>query len=88
MFSILCIVRRDNKDESFLLLHTLGKVICYNLMENTFKKISDLVPSSDSDENAHKIRFGWFNAYPTLIVSPLFDNIHCFLELLKTFRLT
>ncbi|KAH7856196.1 hypothetical protein Vadar_033825 [Vaccinium darrowii] len=72
LFSIFCILRRENgnEDESVLVvqLNGNGKVIWYNLMGKPFKKVLDLAPTASSgdaniNENGHANRFGWFNAY-------------------------
>ena len=53
-FSVLCIVRGENENDSVLVLHTPGKVIGYHFKSKTFKEICETETS---------LRLGWFDAY-------------------------
>ncbi|TYH61452.1 hypothetical protein ES332_D07G053300v1 [Gossypium tomentosum] len=50
VFSVLCIVREADDEESHMVLHIPEKAIHYNLKDRSFKKICDL----DADENGYK----------------------------------
>ncbi|TYH08875.1 hypothetical protein ES288_A07G051800v1 [Gossypium darwinii] len=50
VFSVLCIVREADDEESYMVLHIPEKAIHYNLKDGSFKKICDL----DADENGYK----------------------------------
>ena len=52
-FSVLCIVRGENENDSVLVLHTPGKVIGYHFKSKTFKEICETETS---------LRLGWFDA--------------------------
>ncbi|KAJ0042078.1 hypothetical protein Pint_18034 [Pistacia integerrima] len=44
-FSTVCVVREENEEESFLVVHLPGKIIHHNFEKKSFKKIYDFVPS-------------------------------------------
>lgn len=48
-FSILCLVRGETEEESFLVLHLPGNAISYNLKDKTYKKLCDFAPDGDND---------------------------------------
>ncbi|XP_044505729.1 F-box protein At5g07610-like [Mangifera indica] len=48
LFSTLCVVREENDDDSYLVVHLPGKIIRYNFKDKSFKKIHDFA-SSDSE---------------------------------------
>ncbi|XVF11243.1 hypothetical protein REPUB_Repub08aG0009700 [Reevesia pubescens] len=50
VFSVLCIVREANDEESYMVLHISDKAIQYNLKDGSFKKMCDLEP----DENDYR----------------------------------
>ncbi|XVF11241.1 hypothetical protein REPUB_Repub08aG0009500 [Reevesia pubescens] len=50
VFSVLCIVREANDEESYIVLHIPDKAIQYNLKDDSFKKMCDLEP----DENNYR----------------------------------
>ncbi|XP_044467962.1 F-box protein At5g07610-like [Mangifera indica] len=43
--STICVVREENEEDSYMLVHLPGKIIRYNFKNETFKKIYDFVPS-------------------------------------------
>ncbi|KAJ0099785.1 hypothetical protein Patl1_20714 [Pistacia atlantica] len=45
LFSTLCVVREENDEDSYLVLHLPTKVIRYNFKDNSFRKIHDFTPS-------------------------------------------
>uniref|UniRef100_A0A5B7BNX6 F-box domain-containing protein n=1 Tax=Davidia involucrata TaxID=16924 RepID=A0A5B7BNX6_DAVIN len=61
-FSILSVVREENEQESFLVLHFPGKAIRYKFKDETFKKIFDFGPSGCiSNSCTEHLRFRWFD---------------------------
>ncbi|CAL5322915.1 unnamed protein product [Camellia sinensis] len=44
-FFVLSLVRRENDDESFLVLHIPGKIVRYNFQDNSFSTVLDFPPS-------------------------------------------
>ncbi|XVF49413.1 hypothetical protein PTKIN_Ptkin04bG0009900 [Pterospermum kingtungense] len=48
-FSILCIVREANDEDSYMVLEIPDKAIQYNLKDGSFNKICDLAPHDDND---------------------------------------
>ncbi|KAK9291741.1 hypothetical protein L1049_019690 [Liquidambar formosana] len=42
IFAILCLIRGETDEESFLVLHMSGKAIRYNLIDKTYNKICDV----------------------------------------------
>lgn len=48
LFSILCVVREENDDDSYLVVHLPAKVIRYNFKDKSFNKIHDFA-SADSE---------------------------------------
>ncbi|KAJ0042079.1 hypothetical protein Pint_18035 [Pistacia integerrima] len=49
LFSTLCVVREENDEESYLVVHLPAKVIRYNFKDKSFNKIHDFAPSHDSE---------------------------------------
>ncbi|XP_059669334.1 F-box protein At5g07610-like [Cornus florida] len=65
-FSILSLVRGERDEESFLVLHTPGKVLRYNIADKTFKKLCDVGPHCCFAENLEvksSLRYAWFDAF-------------------------
>ncbi|CAK9135123.1 unnamed protein product [Ilex paraguariensis] len=60
-FLILSLIRRNNDEESFLVLSTPGKAIRYNFRDKTLKKLCDLSPLLFENDRAPV--FGWRNAF-------------------------
>ncbi|XP_057489396.1 F-box protein At5g07610-like [Actinidia eriantha] len=63
-FTILSLVRLE-KDESFLVLHTPGKVIHYSLGDGSFRKICDVAPKYFDNQGVIgvSLRYFWFHSY-------------------------
>lgn len=64
-FAILAIVREEEDERSFLVLHVPGKIVRYNLVDKSFEKIGDVAPehcdSSGMIEDA--LRYFFFHVF-------------------------
>lgn len=62
-YSILCVVREENDDDSYLVLHLPKKAVRYNLKDRTFKKLHDVAPAGNQAEDESALQFRWFDAF-------------------------
>ncbi|KAJ0099817.1 hypothetical protein Patl1_20699 [Pistacia atlantica] len=44
-YSILCVVREKNDEDSYMVLHVPRKAVCYNFKDKTFKELRDFSPA-------------------------------------------
>ena len=64
-FAILSLIRREEDEGSFLVLHVPGKILRYNLADKSFKELCDVAPEH-CDSNGmieDSIRYFWFHAF-------------------------
>lgn len=59
LFGILCVVRMERDEESFLVLHVPDKILCYSFGDGTLEKICDVVVPQWS----RSLRYSWFRSY-------------------------
>lgn len=64
-FAILAIVREEEDDRSFMVLHVPGEIVRYNLVDKSFAKICDVAPEN-CDSNGmieDALRYFYFHAF-------------------------
>ncbi|CAL5343819.1 unnamed protein product [Camellia sinensis] len=59
-YVVLTIVRGEKDEDSFMVLHVPGKVIRYNLVDRTFRKICDVDYEGVQDGS---LRYSWYDAF-------------------------
>ncbi|KAF7147811.1 hypothetical protein RHSIM_Rhsim03G0161800 [Rhododendron simsii] len=59
LFGILCVVRMERDEESFLVLHVPDKVLRYSFGDGTLEKICDVV----APQSSCSLRYSWFRSY-------------------------
>ncbi|KAL5569849.1 hypothetical protein UlMin_026424 [Ulmus minor] len=62
-FSILCLVREEVDDESFLVLHVPGKAIRFRIKDGIFSKLCEFGADRIGMEVESAMDFGWFDAF-------------------------
>ncbi|KAJ8752832.1 hypothetical protein K2173_008567 [Erythroxylum novogranatense] len=65
--NILCIIREEQDEDSYMVLHIPGNIVSYSFKDKTFRKIRDFVPDyANEDHNRiHGSAFGfrWFEVF-------------------------
>ncbi|KAL5570193.1 hypothetical protein UlMin_026768 [Ulmus minor] len=61
--SILCFVREEVDDDSFLVLHVPGKAIHFRIKDEVFSKLCDFGADQIGVEVESVMNFGWFDAF-------------------------
>ncbi|KAL6989450.1 hypothetical protein U1Q18_015199 [Sarracenia purpurea var. burkii] len=64
-FAILSVVRGEEEEGSFLVLHVPGKVVRYSLVDKSFEELCDVAPEH-CDSNGmieDSLRYFWFHAF-------------------------
>ncbi|KAK8657874.1 hypothetical protein V6N13_036093 [Hibiscus sabdariffa] len=64
-FSVLCVVREETDEGSFMVLHLPHKAIRYNFKDNSFSKVHDFAPLGSRAElvGDNSLEFECFDAY-------------------------
>ena len=64
-FAILSLVWLEKYVESFLVLHTPGKVVHYSLGDGSSRKICDVAPQHFDNQGVIEVslRYVWFHSY-------------------------
>ncbi|KAJ0041812.1 hypothetical protein Pint_18040 [Pistacia integerrima] len=65
-FSVLCVAREENDEDSYLVVQIPKKVIRYNFKDQTFKKIHDFAPSEFDAHEPELERFDVFQHIESL----------------------
>ncbi|KAL9409365.1 hypothetical protein AB3S75_047706 [Citrus x aurantiifolia] len=62
-YSILGVVREENDDDSYMLLHLPNKVVHYDLKDNTLKEVLDVASNGSQAVDASSLQYRWFGAF-------------------------
>ncbi|KAJ0098331.1 hypothetical protein Patl1_20703 [Pistacia atlantica] len=62
-YSILCLVREEYDDDSYVVLHLSKKAIRYNLKEKTFETLHQFAPSGSKIRDKFAIQYIWSDAF-------------------------
>ncbi|KDO52564.1 hypothetical protein CISIN_1g0405681mg, partial [Citrus sinensis] len=62
-YSILGVVREENDDDSYMLLHLPNKVVHYDLKDNTLKEVLDVASNGSHAVDASSLQYRWFGAF-------------------------
>ncbi|XVF49414.1 hypothetical protein PTKIN_Ptkin04bG0010000 [Pterospermum kingtungense] len=74
VFSVLCIVREANDEDSYMVLEIPDKAVRYNLKDGSFKKICDFALNDDDNDNMGSqrlvsVRYFWAKQFIQTLAS-------------------